>query len=981
MDASERQASVVTPGQQIDRREAETVDVPPDTGRELAVRCPHCHAPASVWAEGDLAAVKCPECGSDFSLISDPVASDAPLQSVGHFELLEKLGSGAFGTVWKARDTKLDRTVAVKIPRHGSMSADEQQKFFREARAAAQLRHPNIVSVHEVGRDGDTVYIVSDFIHGSTLGDWLAGQKRTSREAAELCAKIADALHHAHEQGVVHRDLKPANIMIDASGQPHLMDFGLARREVGEATVTLDGVLMGTPAYMSPEQAAFKSHTADRRSDVYSLGVILFELLTGERPFRGNIEMIIQQVIQDEPPSPRKLNARISKDLETITLKCLEKDPSRRYQSANEFSEEIRRHLSGNPIKARPISRVARSLRWAKRRPAAAALLVLLALAAAGSAAAFVRERELRHDLAAQKLEADRHRTEAESERDTAQAIVTFLTDDVLAKASPKNTTEKWVRDLLVEMLIENAADSVSQRFKDRPRVEAAVQARLASILNSLGRSELGLEHATRALELRRKNLGPDHPDTIESLHIYATLLDSSGRPREAEPLLKQAVDKRRTLLGEDHPDTIESLHNYAALLDELGRYKDAEPLYKKVLEQSRNALGEDNSFRITVMQGYALCLENQGREREAEPVIKQALAQARKVLGKNHPNTILCLYNYAFIVRSLGRAQEAEPLFKEALDQSHKVLGEDHPKTIVALDGYAGTLMSLGREQEAEPLLKRVLVKNRKVLGNEHPDTLIALHNYAFVLRRLGRLEQAEPLYKQALEQSRKKLGPDHPGTITTLNNYAGVLHSLGRAQEAEPLYKEGLELRRNVLGERHPDTITTLNNYGALLNSLGRAHDAEPLLKRAAELSRDVKGPHHRDTVNALHNYASVLKALDRSKEAEPLFKEVMQLRRKVLGEEHPDTIASLNNYAKILNSMDRVQEAETIYKQALGQGRKVLGNAHPGMIAILDNYGALLQSLGREEEADVLLKEAQELRTAAEEAKPSSESTSAP
>jgi tetratricopeptide (TPR) repeat protein len=643
------------------------------------------------------------------------VAEDLP-RRIGRFELTALLGRGSFGAVYKARDLELDRWVAVKVPRAGCFaSTEEQKRLLSEAKSAAQLSHPNIVAVHEVSRDGDLPYIVSDFVEGRTLAALMAERRPAFCETADLAAQVADALDYAHRHGIIHRDVNPRNILIDPDGQPHVTDFGLARREEGSILVTLEGEILGTPAYMAPEQAAGEVSKIDRRSDVYSLGVVLYELLTGELPFRGRIHRLLRQVIHEEPRPPRQMNDRIPRDLQTICLKAMAKSPARRYATAAELAADLRRYFRGEPIRARPVRRIEKLCRWCRREPMLASLTagigLLLILVTGLSVTWAMRSEQGRQDLAAAQDQTERQRQQAERAREQAEAVADYLID-ALRRPDPGLDGRK----VTVAEVLNQAVKRLRADAKIEPSMRAMLFSTLARTYTGLGLFHEAIPLWQESLALRREHLGADHPLTLVSMNNLAEGYQQVGELGQALPLLEETLRLRQEKLGPEHQRTMISLHNLAVAYALTGRTNEAIKLHEKELAHCKAQLGPHHPETLLSLENLAQAYLNAGRRSDGLPILEEVLRLRKDSLGPDNTQTIGAMNTLAMAYLNAGRRADARPLFEEALKRSRDKLGPDHPHTLSLMNNLGGTLLELKQFDAATEVLRECLaIRMRK--------------------------------------------------------------------------------------------------------------------------------------------------------------------------------------------------------------------------------------------------------------------------
>ena len=758
-------------------------------------------------------------------------------QRIASYRIVRLLGAGGMGEVYEAEQDRPRRRIALKLMRAGRMSPAMLRRFEYEAEWLGRLDHPGVARVYEAGAvetpAGRQPYFAMEFIDGQRLDRWLTANASIDRaRRVRLLIEICNAVHHAHLKGVIHRDLKPANILVTADGQPKILDFGVARA-LGDAAssgdaltqVTADGTLVGTLQYMSPEQAAGDPRQLDTRTDVYSLGAIAFETLAPDarKPYElagvplGEALRIIQHV---DPPRLGSLDRALRGDLETIVAKALVKEKSQRYGSAGDFAADLERFLKSEPVLARPPTLRYQFGKFARRHKAlvGASGIAVVALCAGVTAATWGL------------LQARQQRAQAERRRDEAIAVNEFLTVDVLSGVDPARVPDLAVRETIVSKMIDPAAKRAGERFKDRPLVEAAVRNTLASAYYAIGRGDLGLEQARRAYELRRRELGDDHQDTIGALGALGALLLDQGNVTEAEPMLRQAADRSRRVLGPDHADTLSAVNNLGFLLKAEGKFDESEVLWRDTLERRRRVLAPDDEATLVSMRNLAGLFQVQEKFDQAEPLLREALERSRRALGEDHPETLAAIRQLGMILRLEGKLADAEPLCRQAVEGSRRVLGSDHPETITALNNLAGNLNAQGKLEAAEPVYREALERLRRTVGEANRDRVLATFNLGLLLESLDRVAEAEPLAAEVYRRAPELKASDRD-TARLMVPYGRCLAKLGRYADAEaPLREAKARLEAAGMGdsERMREVIGALVT---VYEKTGRAADAEAL------------------------------------------------------------------------------------------------------------------------------------------------------
>jgi tetratricopeptide (TPR) repeat protein/tRNA A-37 threonylcarbamoyl transferase component Bud32 len=836
--------------------------------------------------------------------------------SVPGYEILGELGRGGMGVVYKARQQNLKRIVALKMILAGSHASPEARvRFLHEAETIARLKHPNVVQVFDFGTHEGKPYFSLEYLEGGSLARKLRGEPQAPMQAARLLETLARAVQAAHAQGIVHRDLKPANVLLSADGAPKITDFGLAKQ--GDSGMTATGAVLGTPSYMAPEQAEGKTRDVGPAADVYALGAILYELLTGRPPFKGGTPVdTLQQVVADEPVPPSRLQPKVPRDLETIGLKCLQKDPAKRYASALELAEDLHRFQSGESIRARPVRAHERAWRWCRRNPLVAGLSALLLLVLVAGLGAVTHL----------WLQAEDQRLKAVEESQRAGILATKARQQQAAAEAQK---------------------TVALKQSKRARAEAAKATKIVQILakmfeasDPLGLNNLPLPKPKRADVLATRKLLDRAAELIarelsEEPDVQARLLDTIGNiyctlgfPDRARPFLDRALALRRRALPKDHPDVAVTLHNLAWLQHQNGNYTQARQLYREALAIRRRDSAHPLPAAATMLNlGWLLAdMEDFAL---AETMLKEVVALRCRYQGKGHRDVAVARVGLAGVFLAQGKFLDAVKPYLQARATLLKVEGGkelaesiDLMQRGVLLHGLpraVSSVFGLGGAHEAVGCLQRSLKLARQELGDQHAYVGLVLHELARAENSAGQYAAAEQHFRDCLRIARR-YGLEHPKSTILLRTFCAFLRDRGKPDEANKLLAEALHERRRRRGLKH-HLVADILLLSVELSLASAEHSArERLLREAAAIYRQSRDASRRNRIAGL-NLLAVSLAVTRPAEAEQLLREAIPLARKYFGPRHASLALLLCNLAMVRMNQNHFDKVEPVVQEAFG------------------------------------------------------------
>lgn len=827
--------------------------------------------------------------GPTLSTASLDELMEKPGARIGRYKLLRVLGEGGMGTVYLAQQEKpVKRQVALKIIKPGMDSKRVIARFEAEQQTLALIEHSNVARVHDAGlTTSGRPYFVMEYIRGIPITEHCDKHKLTVEERLALFLHICEAVQHAHQKGVIHRDLKPSNILVtieDNEAVPKVIDFGVARsvsQSLTERTFyTEQGQLIGTPEYMSPEQADRGNLDVDTRTDIYSLGVVLYELLAGVLPFdpqtfrEVGIDQIHKVIRETDPKKPstrlsetsveeskesarrRKTNAkalqrRLHGDLDWITLKAMEKDRTRRYGSAGELAADVRRHLNHEPVLAGPPSTVYKIKKFVRRnRALVTGIAAVLAVLIAGVVVSML-------------FAIGQARARAE-----AQAVSDFLQKSVLQSLDLWDMRGK---EITVRSILDAASQGLEGKLAGEPLVEASIRWTLASSYTWLGLYEPAELHAKRALEIRRAQLGADHLATLLSVYELGWLYFYQSRYNEAAPLLANALEGMKPVLNEERGSRLYCTATLGWVYNMQGRFPEAEQLFKGGLATIRRVWGEKNEHSPTFLQGLGFAYRMQGRYEEAERLFNRGLEISRRVRGEQDWETLNLMHNFGELCWELGRYDQAEQSLVKALDGKRRILREQHSSTLWVMGSLGRLYHSQGRYDQAESLFVKALDTGRRTVGEAHMWSLYSMAGLGTLYVSQGRYDRAEPLLAKALEIERRVLGEENWTTLKVINTLAKMYTAQGRYKEAEKTFLQVLESRKNKLGPDHTHTLESKNDLGVLYEKQARYDEAENLLLEALKGRRLKLGDTHPHTIESLNNLIELYEAWGKPGKAE--------------------------------------------------------------------------------------------------------------